>query len=415
MEMSRRAALPLAGVLALLVVYAAREAGEEPASRALDPGAVPMLDRSRHRVPLEEVVFDTFDGRYVRLSDASERLARELRDRIKPVYRPRYGDADALAWLRDGDLVIGYFAESGAYAYPVKVLNARELVNDVIDGEPILVSYCPLCASGIVYSRRLEGETLLFGNTSALYESDLVMYDHQTGSYWFQVGGEAIVGKLTGKRLRLLPSVTTTWGEWKRLHPETRLLVGDGDETFGRRYASDPYAGYAKALDDGRFAFPVSAEKLDGRLRASELVMTVEVGSAVKAYPLRLLGEAVVNDRVGGAPVLVLSRKEGSLGAAFLARAGGRRLTFAREDGSLVDRETGSRWDASGLAVAGPLEGERLRPLPARRGFWFSLAGAHPGLDLYRSAGRKGAAPVPPRPSFLDRESRLRRLLEPRL
>ena len=94
--------------------------------------------------------------------------------------------------MRDTDLVLGYVGpESGsAFAYPVKMLNLHEIVNDVIDGRPVLISYCPLCASGAVYDRELAGEVLLFGNTSALYQSDLVMYDHQSGSYWFQVLGE---------------------------------------------------------------------------------------------------------------------------------------------------------------------------------------------------------------------------------
>ena len=108
----------------------------------------------------------------------------------------------------------------------MNVLTLHEIVNDVIDGVPVLVAYCPLCFSGVVFGRELDGRVLTFGNTSALYQSDLVMCDHQTGSYWFQVGGEAVVGELTHSRLTLLPSTTMAWGEWKRLYPETRLLTG---------------------------------------------------------------------------------------------------------------------------------------------------------------------------------------------
>ena len=90
--------------------------------------------------------------------------------------------------------MIGFVSKTETFAYPVKILNLHEIVNDAIDGAPVLVSYCPLCASGVVYSRKLDGQVLIFGNTSALFEPDLVMYDHQTGSYWFQVIGEAIVG-----------------------------------------------------------------------------------------------------------------------------------------------------------------------------------------------------------------------------
>ncbi len=347
----------------------------------VDLDAVPAVDLEVHSVPLEEVVFDTFDGGFTRLSDASQRLMRSLRDAIRPIYNPRYGAVDGLTWLRDSDLVIGYESGGSAYAYPVKILNRRELVNDVIDGVPVLVSYCPLCGSGAVYSRDLDGRTLLFGNTSALYESDLVMYDHETGSYWFQVLGEAIVGDMSGSRLTLLPSVTISWGEWRRIHPQTRLLLSDGEEAFGSSYAPDSSIGYTDFLDSGRFAFPVSPESLDDRLKISELVITVEVGSAVKAYPVALIGDAAVNDRVGGTPVVVFSRE--ASGGAFFSTVDGKELTFDVAEGGFMDRETASIWNRLGRAVKGPMDGATLESVPSRRGFWFSVAGALPGIDLY--------------------------------
>ena len=354
-----------------------------PDQFVVDLDAVPMVDLTTHSVPLEEVVFDTFNNRFVRLNMATEELIEDLRDAIEPIYNPGYGDADGLPWLNDRDLVIGYMPESGAYAYPVKVLNFRELVNDVIGGVPVLVTYCPLCGSGVVYSREVEGRTLLFGNTSALFQSDLVMFDHQTGSYWFQVLGEAIVGTMTGTRLTALPAMTITWREWKRLHPDTRLLVSDGGEAFGSSFASDPFAGYAAAVNSGNFLFPVSEERLDTRLRASEIVITAEVGSAVKAYAVRFIGDRAVNDQVGGQPVVIFSRGSRSFGSAFLATVAGNQLTFQFEGGLFVDQQTGSTWDDVGQSVAGPLLGASLEPVPSRRSFWFSIAGAIPGLELY--------------------------------
>ncbi len=154
----------------------------------------PKVDTGIASVALDDVVFDTFRGGYIPLSQATDEEVEELRDSINPIYEPRYGSAESGEWLRDADLVIGYVSQDDAYAYPVKMLNLHEIVNDFIDGVPVLVSYCPLCASAVVYSRELDGQVLLFGNTSALHESDMVMYDHRTGSYWFQVLGEAIVG-----------------------------------------------------------------------------------------------------------------------------------------------------------------------------------------------------------------------------
>ncbi len=377
------------GLGALLLAALISRVNEIPAANPIfqvagvdvDLDAVPKLDMTKFGVALDQVVFDTFDGRFVRLPEASERVIRRLRDAIKPIYNPDYGDKGGLSWLRDDDLVIGFTSKSGAYAYPIKPLNFRELVNDEIDGVPILVSYCPLCGSGAVYSRNLEGKTLLFGNTSALYHSDLVMYDHETGSYWFQVGGEAIVGELTGKRLTLLPSTTVSWGEWKRVYPDTRLLVGDDGDGFSRRLALDPFVGYSDSLNQGRFAFPISQDKLDSRLRAGEVVITAEVNSGIKAYPIGLIGENAVNDKVGDQPVVIFSLE--SAGFAYSAVVDDKPLTFQFKDGKFMDRETESTWDFSGQAVSGPLQGSRLEPLPSRRAFWFSVAGTIPDLRLY--------------------------------
>ena len=352
-----------------------------PRRNVVDLGSVPAVDLSKHSVPFEDVVFDTFDGRFVRLSVASQQLIKDLRDRIQPIYNPSYGDAEGLPWLKGSDLVIGYVSNQVAYAYPIKVLNFRELVNDVIDGLPLLVSYCPLCGSGVVFDREVGGETLLFGNTSGLFQSDLVMFDHQTGSYWFQVLGEAIVGESTGKRLTLLSSMTIRWGEWKRLHPETRLMVADGATAFTSRYESDPFFDYTRRLDEGRFPFPVSEDRLDNWLRASEVVITAEVDSAVKAYPVRLIGDAAVNDQVGGRPVVVFPAVPPA--PLFFANVSGKRLTFQFQDGLYIDQDTGSSWNASGRATAGPLKGTSLKSVPSRRAFWFSIAGAIPGIELY--------------------------------
>ena len=393
----------LAAVVATLVITACTTATETTSSTpdpttvevqatptatapafAVDLDRVPDVDVSQRSVPLDEVVFDTFDGRFVPLSDASTRVIRDLRDRIRPIYEPVYGDASGLRWLRDDDLVLGYVSESGAYAYPIKVLNFREIVNDDFDGEPVLVSYCPLCGSGVVYSRVLDGRTLVFGNTSALHESDMVMFDHQTGSYWFQVGGSAIVGELTGARLRPLPSMTLTWGDWKESFPNTRLLVGDGRGALSSRYASDPFESYADNVEAGRFSFPVSEDKLDDRLRPSEVVITLEIGESVKAYPLGLLGGGVVNDEVGGSAVVIFVQGRGLTGTGFLSTVSGQRLTFAAEDGVVTDLETGSTWNEAGRAVSGPLEGSELGTVPTRRAFWFPLAGALADVELYR-------------------------------
>ena len=365
---------------------------------ALTPGGVPMVDTSIHHVPLEDIVFDTFSGfgRTVPLSAADDELILRLRDVIAPIDQPVYGGPGALPWLEDDDLVLGYRSGDAAFAYPVNVLNFRELVTDEIGGVPVLITYCPLCFSGVVFDREVDGQVLTFGNTSALYQSDLVMYDHQTGSYWFQVGGEAVVGTLTGARLKILPSTTMEWGRWRSLYPGTKLLVGTAQspEEFGQgRYGRGMSEGFQDSVNREDFAFPVSKDKLDPRLSAGEIVVTIEVDGSARAYPLGILGDAAVNDSVGGQPVVLLTRKDNrgvGVFASLLKTGDGsarneNTLTFEyREDDDVfVDRGTGSVWDVGGWAISGPLKGAQLEPLNTRRAFWFSIAIAFPGIDLF--------------------------------
>lgn len=370
-------------VLMGLVAAACGGAAQEGPDRSLEAPARTLngTDLTRHSVPLEDIHFDTFRGSSIPLTKISEQQARELLDAIPPLTDPRYDSAGGGDWLEEEDPVVGYVAGGEAYAYPFKILNFHEIVNDELGGTPVLVTYCPLCRSGIVYDRRLDGRILSFGNTSALYQSDLVMIDRETRSYWWQVSGEAIVGDLTGARLPVLPSVTMPWGEWRRLHPDTMVLSRETGHQ--RPYERDLFAGYEDAVNAGRFPFPVTEEVMDERLAPAEQVLGVVLGSESRAYPVGRLGDAAVNDTVGGEPVVVFSSKDGPSGAAFSPVVDGRHLTFGFEGGAYRDGETGSEWAISGQAVGGPLAGTRLEPVPSRSTFWFAYVAAFPETEVY--------------------------------
>ena len=346
-------------------------------------GEVPDVDLSRHSVPLSEVYFDTFraSDRALPLDRADRDTILGLRDAIPPIHAPSYQTASEAGWLADDDLVLGYAAGGEAWAYALRILNYHEIVNDELAGEPVLISFCPLCFSGVVYSRTLGDEVLTFGNTSALYESDMVMLDYETGSYWWQVAGRAIVGELTDAELTPLPSTTTTWGAWRELHPET--LVLSRDTGFARPYERNPFLGFEDFLDRGRLAFPVSEAALDGRLLPGTKVLTLRIGDEARAYPLTGDAPAVVTDLIGGEPVVVFVNGEAQSGAAFSALLDGRPLTFTDRDGRAIDSETGSVWDAAGRGVDGTFQGAELAPLPVKTSFWYAAVAADPAVTVY--------------------------------
>ncbi len=344
------------------------------------------MDVSQHSVPLDQIYFDTFQptNRAVALSEAPAELIVQLRDAIPPIHQPKYESASDATWLTEDDIVIGYVADEHAWAYPVRILNFHEIVNDVLAGEPVLITYCPLCYSGIVFSRQLDSRVLTFGNTSALYESDMVMLDYETGSYWWQVAGEAIVGPLTGDKMTILPSVMTRWGGWRDLFPDTKVLsreTGYNPSSYDR----DPFLGYEASLDNGNFAFPVSEAGKDGRLPPSTKVLVLKFENQVKGYPLTVSQRTAVMDNVGGQDVVVFVEPQGPAGSAFLPVTSDRTLNFEVSEGQIIDRETNSVWNIAGQAIEGELSGARLSPVPSRTSFWFAIVAAEPEITLYSS------------------------------
>lgn len=356
------------------------------------PGQEQPLVLGKRTVELGEIVFDTFNGGSVPLDRATPTMIARLSDAIPPLDSPRYEEAAAGEWLDPTDLVLGYVAADGvAYAYPHKILNFHEIVNDVLGDQPVLITYCPLCRSSVVYDRRLDGETLTFGNTSALYLSDMVMFDRETYSYWWQVPGEAIVGELAGQRLTPLPSESVEWRTWRALHPETRLL--SRETGFVRNYDRDPFTNLGASLDAGARPFQSNPAETDGRLAPSDVVLGLEVDGQHAVYSLTRIGDGVRNGWLAERPVAVFSTSAGPGGAAFFANpeladdldgelAEGESLTFEAGGGVWRDDQTESIWDLSGRAIEGPLTGTQLERVPSRATFWYAFVAAFPEADL---------------------------------
>jgi hypothetical protein len=186
------------------------------------------------------------------LLEPSSVPAREIRrggpsrSEIPALVHPLSVPAGEASW-DDDERVIGVAVGGQTRAYPVSMLVRHELVNDLLGGKPILVSYCPLCGTGIVYYRRVDGQLYYFAVSGLLYRSGLLMYDLETESLWSQIGAQALVGPVLGSRLKWMPSKLDTWGRWKQRHPETTVLHRDVGMVMD--YRKDPYRDYARSRE----------------------------------------------------------------------------------------------------------------------------------------------------------------------
>jgi hypothetical protein len=316
------------------------------------------------------------------------------RDGIPPIDHPRpVGLAGGDRFLRGREPVIAVVVNGQARAYPEQILVWHEIVNDRLGGVPIAVTYCPLCNSALVFDRRVGGRVLTFGTTGRLRNSDLVMWDRQTQSWWQQITGQAVVGSYTGTTLRPLDAQVLSWSDFKARYPGAAVL--SRDTGFQRDYGVNPYVRYDQPSDR---PFLYDGE-LDPRLPPKERVVALFAGRPVVVVPFsRLRRTPVVTAHAGAQPFVVLfkrgiasaldasriadSRDVGTVGV-FDPRLGKRTLTFrAAGDGAFSDAQTGSRWDITGRAIAGPLYGRRLRPLRHDEQFWFALAAFLPHARL---------------------------------
>jgi hypothetical protein len=285
-----------------------------------------------------------------------------------------------------------------ARAYPVRILNYHEIVNDLVDGRPVAVTWCPLCGSAVVYDRRVDDEVRTFGVSGKLADDDLVMYDRETGSEWKQSLGPCIVGDHEGHSLDVLPAPVLTWGEFRRAYPDGVVLqpagtkseaANDSDEPAEVDYALEPYAAYFEGEGFGLGAHRGTGGRTWDRtdLDPKAVVLGVEARGRdgepeALGFPLPRVRDAggAVTARVGTTDVAVFATGRGIHG---FENPGYR---FAVEDGTVVANDT--TWEPTTGESA---DGRRLRRLPTRRLFAFAWQDDH-GPDAFWSAD--GDAPT---------------------
>ena len=278
-----------------------------------------ITDGVKHSVPLEDILGGG-----------------PAKDGIPPIDNPKFESAKGASFLSDDEPGIS-FADR---FYPFQILVWHEIVNDTINGQRALITYCPLCLSGIVFDPVVQGERVEFGTSGKLWNSNLVMYDRKTDSLWSQILGESILGEMTGNQLKVLPSDQMRFGEWKKQFPNGKVLTRDTGAV--RFYGADPYGDYY--TDNSRILFPL--DKTDNRLEAKDFILGIVINGRAKAYlpkAIKAIGE--VKDIFEG-------------------------------------QEINLKYDAD-LDVVRIFndKGDRINPFPS---FWFSWVAAHPETKLYK-------------------------------
>lgn len=303
-------------------------------------------------------------------------------DGIPSVDNPRFQsvqEADKI--LQDSEFVLGLNVNGDIRAYPLQILVWHEIVNDVVGGIPVAVTYCPLCFTNQVFNRTLpDGNTVEFGTSGKLYNSNLVMYDRTNNSLWSQALGEGIVGDYSNVKLQKIPFDLAYWNEWKKLYPESKVLSRDTGSV--RPYGADPYGDY---FFNDLILFPVAND--DKRLGLKEIVIGFEHNNKYKAYKLQEIEtKKIINDAIDSKKIALVSLQP------FMIRIFDRvnedekksiDLFYNAENNTLIDTITGSEVNFDGKFINGALQGKQLKRLAMDEGFWFEWVAFHPETEVF--------------------------------
>jgi len=264
------------------------------------------------------------------------------KDGIPSIDNPKFVLADKADYLQDHNPVLGMNYKGVTKAYPINILNWHEIVNDRFNEEPVVITFCPLCGSGIAFSALINGKALTFGVSGLLYNSDVLLFDRQTESLWSQLMMQSISGPYKGKHFTSIPVQHTTWLDWKTRNPET--LVLSTKTGFSRDYTDSPYADY---LESPETMFPLS--RVSRRYHPKEVVFGIEIAGQFKVYPFVELEKspAEFNEIINGQSITIRYDSHHKSATAF---------------------------DQQGKQLAGV------------RTFWFAWYAFHPETEIYVTA-----------------------------
>lgn len=307
------------------------------------------------------------------------------KDGIPPIDKPKYiSVSEADKFLDNNDVVFVVDYSGAVKIFPQKILVWHEIVNDVIDGKKISITYCPLTGSAIGFKGKFDGIETSLGTSGKLVNSNLVMYDRETDSYWPQILGTAVRGSQKGKSLEEFPVIWTKWNKAKARYPDA--LVLSTDTGFLRSYGTDPYGSYLRKgtyYDSGGPFFPVMVT--DNRLAAKEVVVGVRINnSALAIVKSKLAENKIANLLIDNKPLVAFYDESLDTVRVYIRQVDGEILIFEFKDGRIVDKETNSEWTVLGESIKGAMKGTRLKLVNSFDVMWFAWVSFYPQTEIYK-------------------------------
>lgn len=305
------------------------------------------------------------------------------KDGIPSIDNPNFVETSRVDYLGDNNLVVGIKIGDEIRAYPHIILDWHEIVNDQLCNLAIALNYCPLTGTAIGWNRTINGTVTTFGVSGLLYNTNLIPYDRLTSSNWSQMRLDCVEGDLQGQNAEIYPVVETTWANWKKRYPDSKVLALSTG--FNRQYGRYPYGDYRTS---DQLIFPVNNR--DDRLPLKERVLGIIANEKVKVYRFESVSKGVNNviqDQISSTNIVVFGSQEDNYLVAYEGRAeDGTALDFTAFEGAgeavAVDNE-GNEWNVFGEAISGDRTGQKLLPTRSYIGYFFSWAAFYPDLQIY--------------------------------
>lgn len=304
------------------------------------------------------------------------------KDGIPALDKPVLIDANEASYLNNEDLVIGIQFGNDARAYPHKILDWHEIINDSNGSHHYAITYCPLTGTGIAWNREINNEITTFGVSGLLYNSNLIPYDRLTDSNRSQIRLDCVNGSLRGSKAETYNVVETSWGTWKSMYPSTRVVSTNTGHS--RNYQRYPYGDYR--TNHNNMIFPISID--DRRLERKARVLGVLTDQGEKAYPMSAFsgGNNLIIDEIGSKKIIVVGNTFQNYAAAFELpeSIAPEELKYVSNDGSFVLRnDSGTKWDIFGRPTASDEIVPSLTPVPSFIGYWFSWGTFYRDIEIY--------------------------------